>query len=159
MKRNLAQPAAVLLSLNLGAAHAQDPHAHMRLGPTSRRAGTDADERAILLDEMRPVSGRGAENDRGARPPGHAGRRRGRARHGARKWRTRCRPTLRAKLPMEFRQLGASVHRDFDQIALDADSLGDVSAQPRSSSRPRCEMRGCHAAYQIRTPAFDPTQT
>ena len=33
-------------------------------------------------------------------------------------------PALRAKLPLEFRQLGAAVHADFDQIALDAGAKG-----------------------------------
>ncbi len=40
-------------------------------------------------------------------------------------------PALRAKLPQAFRQLGFSVHGEFDQIALDADNLKDVSqSQP-----------------------------
>jgi cytochrome c556 len=64
-------------------------------------------------------------------------------------------PTLRAKLPMEFRQLGNSVHRDFDQMALDADTLGDVSHSLTQLSATLKKCVSCHATYQIRTPALN----
>lgn len=63
-------------------------------------------------------------------------------------------PALRAKLPMEFRQLGNSVHRDFDQMALDADTLGDVSHSLSQLSATLQKCVSCHATYQIRTPAL-----
>jgi cytochrome c556 len=61
-------------------------------------------------------------------------------------------PTLRAKLPMEFRQLGNAVHRDFDQMALDAETLGDVSYSLTQLSATLQKCVSCHAKYQIRTP-------
>lgn len=63
--------------------------------------------------------------------------------------------SLRAKLPMEFRQLGNAVHRDFDQIALDAETLGDVSYSLTQLSATLQKCASCHATYQIRTPALN----
>jgi hypothetical protein len=64
-------------------------------------------------------------------------------------------PALRAKLPQEFRQLGFSVHREFDQIALDAESLKDVSYSLGQLSATLQKCVNCHATYQIRTPLLD----
>ncbi|MDO9009560.1 MAG: hypothetical protein Q7U80_15185 [Thiobacillus sp.] len=64
-------------------------------------------------------------------------------------------PALRAKLPQEFRQQGFSVHRDFDQIALDADSLQDVSHSLNQLSATLQKCVSCHATYQIQTPFLD----
>jgi hypothetical protein len=57
---------------------------------------------------------------------------------------------LMTKLPIEFKTLGLSVHRDFDQIALDAEglrlpkhTLGQVSAVMQ-----KCVA--CHKTYQLR---------
>ena len=58
-------------------------------------------------------------------------------------------PALRAKLPQAFRQLGFSVHREFDQIALDADSLQDVSHSLNQLSATLQKCVSCHATYQI----------
>jgi hypothetical protein len=63
-------------------------------------------------------------------------------------------PALGAKLPQEFRQLGFAVHRDFDQIALDADSLQDLNTSLNQLSATLQKCVSCHATYQIRTPAF-----
>jgi len=63
--------------------------------------------------------------------------------------------TLRAKLPMAFRQLGASTHRDLDQIAMDAETLGDVSYSLSQLSSTLQKCVSCHATYQIRTPAHN----
>jgi hypothetical protein len=64
-------------------------------------------------------------------------------------------PALRAKLPMEFRQLGFAVHREFDQIALDAESLKDASHSLGQLSAALQKCVSCHTVYQIRTPALD----
>lgn len=58
---------------------------------------------------------------------------------------------LRKKLPQEFRQLGSSVHREFDQIAMDAESLGDPRHTLRQLSSTLQKCVACHATYQIRT--------
>lgn len=60
-------------------------------------------------------------------------------------------PALRAKLPQEFRQLGFSVHREFDQIALDADSLKDVNHSLGQLSATLQKCVSCHSTYQIQT--------
>lgn len=64
-------------------------------------------------------------------------------------------PALRAKLPMEFRQLGFSVHSDFDQMALDAEGLKDVGSSLGQLSATLQKCVRCHAAYQIRVQALD----
>jgi hypothetical protein len=57
---------------------------------------------------------------------------------------------LKAVLPKEFMQLGMSVHKSFDKIALDAESLKDPkhTLQQLGESMQKCNA--CHAAYQIR---------
>ena len=59
-------------------------------------------------------------------------------------------PGLMEKLPPEFRQLGMSVHRDFDQIALDAQSLGDPRHSLQQLGRTLAKCVACHGAYQLR---------
>jgi hypothetical protein len=57
---------------------------------------------------------------------------------------------LKAVLPKEFMQLGMSVHKSFDKIALDAEFLKDPkhTLQQLGESMQKCNA--CHAAYQIR---------
>jgi hypothetical protein len=61
--------------------------------------------------------------------------------------------TLAAKLPLEFKQLGHSVHEDFDRLALDTDALGDVKRSHTQLSEMLKKCVACHALYQIMTPA------
>ncbi len=63
-------------------------------------------------------------------------------------------PALRAKLPMEFKQLGFSVHGDFDQIAMDAESMGDMkhSMTQLASTLQKCVA--CHTIYQIQNEPY-----
>lgn len=58
---------------------------------------------------------------------------------------------LAAKLPLEFKTLGHSVHGDFDRIAMDAEALSDVrlSLRQLGGTMKKCVM--CHATYQIAT--------
>lgn len=63
---------------------------------------------------------------------------------------------MRAKLPAEFRQLGASTHADFAQIALDAESLGDVSHSLTQLSATLNKCVACHATYQVRAQPVTP---
>jgi hypothetical protein len=58
-------------------------------------------------------------------------------------------PALMAKLPLEFKQLGLSVHKRFDEIATEADSgvsheklLGSLGTQLSACV-------ACHASYRI----------
>ncbi len=60
-------------------------------------------------------------------------------------------PALMAKLPLEFKQLGFSVHGDFDQIALDAESLGDPKHTLAQMGAVMQKCVGCHATYQLQS--------
>lgn len=57
---------------------------------------------------------------------------------------------MRAKLPLEFRQLGASTHADFAQIAMDAENLGDASHSLGQLASALQKCVACHATYQVR---------
>jgi hypothetical protein len=148
---------AALLSLGASVASAEDLHAHHAPVPASdSRAVLELSpaERAMVLEEMRlfldgvqqMTSALGRQDMPAAAEA---------ARGMGLKLAHALPPTLGAKLPQEFRQLGFAVHRDFDQIALDADSLQDVSTSLNQMSSTLKKCVSCHAAYQIRTPAFD----
>lgn len=145
---------AALLGLNLGAAHAQDPH-HPMPGHDGRAVLELAPgERAMILEEMRlfldgvqKMTAALGKQDMPA--AAQAARALGQAMVHE------VPPALRAKLPMEFRQLGFAVHREFDQIALDAESLKDVSHSLGQLSATLQKCVSCHTVYQIRMPALD----
>jgi hypothetical protein len=145
---------AALLGLSLSAAHAQDPHPHAS-GHDGRAALELAPaERAMILEEMRlfldgvqKMTAALGKQDMPATAQA--------ARALGQVMVHEVPPALRAKLPMEFRQLGFAVHREFDQIALDAESMGDVSHSLGQLSATLQKCVSCHAVYQIRTPALD----
>jgi hypothetical protein len=60
-------------------------------------------------------------------------------------------PALMTKLPIEFKTLGLSVHRDFDQIALDAEGLGMPKHTLGQLSAVMQKCVACHKTYQLRT--------
>jgi hypothetical protein len=60
-------------------------------------------------------------------------------------------PALMTKLPIEFKTLGLSVHRDFDQIALDAEGLGMPNHTLGQLSAVMQKCVACHRTYQLRT--------
>lgn len=62
-------------------------------------------------------------------------------------------PALMTKLPLEFKQLGHSVHQDFDRIALDAETLGDARHSLTQLGETLGKCVACHAAYQLTAPA------
>jgi len=147
----------ILSSLNLGLAHAQDPGAHHAFTPgEDHRAALDltASERAMILDEMHLfLSGLGELTGALGREDMPAAAKAARAMGLVMSHEVPL--ALRQKLPQDFRQRGASVHRDFDQIALDADSLGDVSHSLNQISTTLQKCAACHALYQMRTPALN----
>jgi hypothetical protein len=57
--------------------------------------------------------------------------------------------TLMKKLPLPFKQIGLSVHRDFDQLALDAEQLGDPAHSLRQLADITAKCVACHASYQF----------
>lgn len=148
---------AALLCLNLAGAHAQgmsSGHAHAHHGPmTDDRTilTLTPGERMRVLEEMRLfLDGVGKLTDALGKQDMQATA--GAAREMGMKMTHEMPPELRAKLPMEFRRLGSSVHRDFDQIAMDAENLKDVSHSLNQLSATLQTCVNCHAAYQIRTP-------
>ncbi len=154
--KHLAAALVVLLSPNLSVAHAQDQHAQHPTPDHDARAVLDLtpSERVMILEEMRlfltgvqKMTGGLGQQDMTAVAEA--------ARGMGQKMAHAVPPALRAKLPMEFRQLGATVHGDFDQIALDAESLKDVSYSLGQLSATLQKCVSCHAMYQIRTPALD----
>lgn len=60
-------------------------------------------------------------------------------------------PALMAKLPLEFKQLGFSVHGDFDQIALDAESLGDPKHTLAQVGTMMQKCVACHSTFQLQS--------
>jgi hypothetical protein len=60
-------------------------------------------------------------------------------------------PALMTKLPIEFKTLGLSVHRDFDQIALDAEKLGIPKHTLGQMSAVMQKCVACHKTYLLRT--------
>lgn len=107
-------------------------------------------ERAMILEEMRLFLG-GVQKMTGALAKPDMAAVAETARGMGQKMVQEVPPALRAKLPQEFRQLGFSVHREFDQIALDADSLKDVSTSLGQLSATLQKCVSCHSTYQIQT--------
>jgi hypothetical protein len=147
---------AALLGLNLmTAATAQDMHAHHAPVADGRAVLELAPgERAMILEEMRMFLA-GVQTMTGALGRQDMPAVAEAARGLGQKMVHEVPPALRAKLPLEFRQLGFSVHRDFDQIALDADSLKDVSHSLNQLSATLQKCVACHASYQIRATGLD----
>jgi len=63
---------------------------------------------------------------------------------------------LKAKLPKEFKQFGFAVHSDFDQIAMDAESLGDMKHAMTQLAGTLNKCVACHNRYQIQSEPFPP---
>jgi hypothetical protein len=58
-------------------------------------------------------------------------------------------PALMAKLPLEFKQLGLSVHKRFDEIATGADSGASREQLLASLSTQLSACVACHAGYRL----------
>jgi hypothetical protein len=58
-------------------------------------------------------------------------------------------PVLMAKLPIEFKQLGMSVHRDMDEIANAAEAGQTSEAILKMASNSLGKCVACHASWQI----------
>ena len=147
---------AAVLSLNMAAAYGQDVHTHHHMPTHDSRAVLELTpgERAMILEEMRMFLG-GVQTMTGALGKQDMTAAAESARGMGQKMVHEVPSALRAKLPLEFRQLGFSVHRDFDQIALDAESMKDVSYSLNQLSATLQKCVSCHATYQIQTPAFN----
>jgi hypothetical protein len=139
--------AVLLMTPALPAAAQTAPAADTRMAVTVAR-----DEAAFVLGEMRgllvavdAVLGGALAGDMKA--VAAAARRVGMRDHAAPP------ASLPPKLPAAFRQMGAETHKAFEQIALDAESLGDreVVLKQLGANLKRCV--GCHSAYRFDTTA------
>jgi len=57
--------------------------------------------------------------------------------------------SLMVKLPVQFKQLGFDTHTKFDQLAMDAEDLGDSNHALSQLSILMKNCVSCHAAYRI----------
>lgn len=57
--------------------------------------------------------------------------------------------SLMAKLPIGFKQLGHATHGAFDQLALDAEQLGDAAHTLGQLADLQANCVGCHTAFRI----------
>ena len=57
------------------------------------------------------------------------------------------------KLPLEFKTLGFGVHREFDSIAIDAETLGDTQHTLGQLAGALQKCVACHNTYQIKLAA------
>jgi len=57
--------------------------------------------------------------------------------------------TLTDKLPLEFKKLGFDTHSKFDQLALDAESLGDNKYTLQQLSELMINCVACHKTYRL----------
>ena len=57
--------------------------------------------------------------------------------------------TLVGKLPLQFKKLGGDTHAKFDQLAMDADDLGDRDHVLEQLSTLMKNCVTCHATYRI----------
>lgn len=58
---------------------------------------------------------------------------------------------LMTKLPIEFKKLGFDTHSRFDQLALDAEQLGDKEHTLEQLATLMANCVACHAAYSLET--------
>ena len=58
-------------------------------------------------------------------------------------------PGLKKKLPKAFMQLGGATHAAFDQWAMDAETMEDVSLSLKQMGRLMGNCVACHAQYRL----------
>ena len=59
--------------------------------------------------------------------------------------------SVRVKLPLPFKQLGHATHMAFDDLARDAESLGDANQALKQLGQALDRCVACHAIYRIET--------
>lgn len=138
------------LPLAVNSAIADEKHDTSHMPATDERTALTLapGERAAVLKEMRQfLSGVQLMTDAMARDDAKAMAQA--ARSMGRAAAHEVPPALRAKLPVEFRQLGFSVHDDFDQMAMDAESMGDMKHSMTQLAGTLQKCVACHSIYQI----------
>lgn len=58
---------------------------------------------------------------------------------------------LRARLPLAFKKLGHATHVGFDDLARDAESLGDATHALKQLGQVMGNCTSCHALYRLET--------
>lgn len=58
---------------------------------------------------------------------------------------------LRARLPLAFKKLGHATHLGFDDLARDAESLGDANHALKQLGQVMDNCTSCHAVYRLET--------
>ncbi len=56
---------------------------------------------------------------------------------------------LRKKFPMEFKQMGHATHMGFDNLAIDAEGLGDSGHSLQQLSEVLQNCNACHASFRL----------
>ena len=64
-------------------------------------------------------------------------------------------PELKKKLPRAFMQLGGATHAAFDQWAMDAETMEDVSLSLKQMGRLMGNCVACHARYRLEASRHD----
>lgn len=73
------------------------------------------------------------------------------ARHSGKAAQGQVPESLKKKLPMQFKKQGGDTHMKFDQLAMDADDLGDTEHTLKQLSTLMKNCVACHAVYRIET--------
>jgi len=111
----------------------------------------EPDERSLVLSEMRgflenvqQITAGIAEDDlqRAAKHARQSGRNAAQSVPGS----------LMGKLPLSFKQLGLDTHTKFDELALDAEQLGDRDHTLLQLNTLLLNCVACHAAYRFEAP-------
>ncbi len=108
----------------------------------------DAGETDLVLMEMRMFLESAQQIIKGANENDmklvvEAGRRVGKAAQAA------VPGTLMGKLPIEFKKLGFDTHAKFDQLAMDAEDMGDSRHALEQLSTLMQNCVACHAGYRL----------
>lgn len=130
------------------AADAHDHAAHAAMGDTRQAIVLEPPERAMILTEMRAFLG-GVQAITAALARGDMKTVAGAARALGRAATHEMPASLMQKLPQDFRRQGFAVHGDFDQIALDAEQLGDGAHSLKQVAETLAKCVACHATYQL----------
>lgn len=147
--------AALAMTMLVLPAMAQDDHDHSHgaadhanLKDERRALNLEAPERAMILLEMRQfLSGIQVMTEAFARDDLKAVAEA--AKPLGAKAAHEVPDTLKAKLPKEFKQLAFAVHNGFDQLAMDAESLGDSKHAQKQLGAIMKNCVSCHSMFQI----------
>jgi len=120
-------------------AHAEDARTPLTLSATEAAAVNE--EMRGFLEGVQEISRGLADNDmkavaKAARALGMAG-----ANHVP--------MSLRKKFPMAFKQMGHATHMGFDNLASDAEGLGDTGHSLQQLSETLQNCNACHASFRL----------